>query len=86
MEVIFIGKAEKDLKEWKHAGNETVLKRIRKLIEEIQRDPYAGIGKPEPLKYNLSGKWARRITEVDRIVYEIEEGKIKVYSLKGHYL
>ena len=86
MEVIFIGKSEKDLKEWKHAGNETVLKRIRKLIEEIQRDPYAGIGKPEPLKYNLSGKWSRRITEVDRIVYEIEEGKIKVYSIKGHYL
>lgn len=86
MEVIFICKAEKDLKEWKYPGNETVLKRIRKLIEEIQLDPYVGIGKPEPLKYNLSDKWSRRITEVDRIVYEIEEDKIKVYSLKGHYL
>ena len=86
MEVIFIGKAEKDLKEWKQAGNRLILKRIRKLIEEIQNSPFEGIGKPEALKFNLTGKWSRRITEKDRIVYEIEEGIIKVYSLKGHYL
>lgn len=86
MEIIFIGKAEKDLKEWKQAGSVIVLKRIRKLIEEIQKNPFEGIGKPEPLKFNLSGKWSRRITEKDRPVYEIEDGIIKVYSLKGHYL
>lgn len=85
MEVIFIGKAEKDLKEWKQAGNVSVLKRIRKLIEEIQEKPFEGIGKPEPLRFGLSGKWSRRITEKDRIVYEIYKDKIKVYSLKGHY-
>jgi toxin YoeB len=86
MEVIFIGKSEKDLKKWKEAGNVAVLKRIRKLIEEIQKQPFEGIGKPEPLKFDLAGKWSRRITEKDRIVYEIEEGIIKVYSLKGHYV
>jgi len=86
MEVIFIGKSEKDLQEWQKAGNTAVLKRIRKLIEEIQKKPFEGIGKPAPLKFNLAGKWSRRITEKDRIVYEIEESVIKVYSLKGHYL
>lgn len=86
MEVIFIGKSLKDLREWKQAGNVHILKRIRKLLEEIQESPFTGIGKPEPLKFDLSGKWSRRITEKDRLVYEIEEDKIKVYSLKGHYL
>ena len=85
MEVIFIGKSGEDLKEWQVAGNIAVLKRIRKLIEEIQKSPFEGIGKPEPLKFNLAGKWSRRITEKDRIVYEIYDDKIKVYSLKGHY-
>lgn len=86
MEIVFIGKSEKDLKEWKESGNQVVLKRIRKLIEDIQKNPFEGIGKPEPLKFDLAGKWSRRITEKDRIVYEIFENKLKVYSLKGHYL
>ena len=81
MEVIFIGKAEKDLKEWKQAGNILVLKRVRKLIDDIQEKPFEGIGKPEPLRFGLT----RRITEKNRIVYEIYEDKVKVYSLKGHY-
>ncbi|MGN6803709.1 MAG: Txe/YoeB family addiction module toxin [Ginsengibacter sp.] len=85
MEVVFIGKSLRDLNEWKSAGNVAVLKRIRKLLEEIQKSPFTGIGKPEPLKFDLSGKWSRRITEKDRLVYEIETGFIKVYSLKGHY-
>ncbi len=86
MEVIFIGKSLNDLKEWKQAGKVQVLKRIRKLIEEIQVSPFTGIGKPEPLRFDLAGKWSRRITEKDRLVYEIDENKIKVYSLKGHYV
>ncbi len=63
MEVIFIGKSLKDLREWKQTGNVQVLKRIRRLIEEIQESPFKGIGKPEPLKFDLAGKWSRRITE-----------------------
>ena len=58
MEVIFIGKSENDLKKWQQAGNIAVLKRIRKLLEEIQKNPFGGIGKPEPLKFDLSGKWS----------------------------
>ena len=85
MEIVLLGKSEKDLKDWKQAGNTVVLKKIRRLIEAIQKNPFEGIGKPEPLKHNLSGKWSRRITEEDRMVYEIEEGCVKIYSLKGHY-
>ncbi|TAN00883.1 MAG: Txe/YoeB family addiction module toxin [Chitinophagaceae bacterium] len=85
MEIVFIGKSEKDIKEWKNAGDVAVLKRIRKLLESIQETPFRGIGKPEPLSHDLSGKWSRRINQKDRMVYAIEDKKIKVYSLKGHY-
>jgi toxin YoeB len=85
MEIIFIGKSQKDLSDWKKSGNVAVLKRIRKLIEEIQTKPFEGIGKPEALKFDLSGKWSRRITDKDRMVYEANDEKIKIYSLKGHY-
>ena len=85
MEIVFIGKAEKDLNYWKRSGNTSVLKKIRKLFESVQKSPFSGIGKPEPLKYELTGKWSRRITRADRMVYAIQDQKIKVYSLKGHY-
>jgi toxin YoeB len=63
-----------------------MLKRIRTLVESLLQSPFAGIGKPEPLKYNLAGKWSRRITESDRLVYEVKEELIIIYSLRGHYL
>ncbi len=85
MEIVFIGKAEKDLEDWKKSGNVVVLKRIKRLLQEIQKSPFEGIGKPEALRFDLSGKWSRRITEKDRIVYEIYNSQIKIYSLKGHY-
>jgi toxin YoeB len=56
MEVIFIGKSGKNLKEWQQDENVAILKRNRNLIEEIQKSPFEGIGKPEPLKSNLRGK------------------------------
>ena len=89
MEVIYSPKAIEDLKYWKRSGNKTVQKRITNLIEAIQQDPYKGIGKPEPLKYNLSGVWSRRITQEHRLVYEINERNeiviLDILSLKGHY-
>lgn len=62
-----------------------VLKRINALIRDIQRDTYEGIGKPEPLRGNLSGWWSRRIDEVNRIVYREKDGAIIIVSCKGHY-
>lgn len=85
MEIIFTIQAEEDLNYWKRTNNTSVLKRIRVLLENILETPYAGIGKPEGLKHELSGKWSRRITKSDRLIYQIIEDKVCVFSLKGHY-
>ena len=65
--------------------NKSALKRINMLIRDIQRDSFTGIGKPEPLKENLSGYWSRRIDDVNRIVYTIKDSSIIIISCKGHY-
>lgn len=70
---------------WKKSGNKSIQKRISKLIQSIENTPYEGIGKPEGLKYHHSGKWSRRITDADRIIYEVDQGKIFIYSMRGHY-
>ena len=64
-----------------------IQKKIQQLLHAIELDPYSGIGKPEPLKHNLSGLWSRRINHEHRIVYRLPEdsGTIKIYSLRGHY-
>ena len=62
-----------------------VLKRINVLLKDISRNSFEGIGKPEPLKGNLSGYWSRRIDEVNRIVYKEENGTIIIATCKGHY-
>ena len=89
MEVIFSPKALEDLKFWKKSGNKIIQKRIAGLIEAIKINPYEGIGKPEPLKHNLSGAWSRRINHEHRLVYEINERNeiviLDILSLKGHY-
>ncbi len=59
--------------------------RIIKLLEEIQRTPFEGTGKPEPLKYNLKGCWSRRIDDEHRLVYEVTNDEIVVISCKYHY-
>lgn len=61
------------------------LKKINRLIKEIDRTPFTGIGKPEPLKHDLSGKWSRRITDEHRLIYSVDETTIYFYSCKDHY-
>ncbi|KAF2515858.1 Txe/YoeB family addiction module toxin [Flavobacterium zhairuonense] len=89
MQIIFTPKAKKDLDFWVKSGNKNILKKINALIEDIQLHPFNGIGKPEQLKYNLSGVWSRRIDQEHRLVYEIiDEDTIEILnllSLKGHY-
>ena len=85
MEIIFLPTALDDLKYFKEGGNSIILKRIRQLLEDIQNNPFQGIGKPEALKYNLSGKWSRRINQEHRLVYKVENDIITVYSLRFHY-
>ena len=62
-----------------------ILKRINQLIMDISRSPFEGVGKPEPLKGNLSGLWSRRIDEKHRLVYLVEENAVLIFSCKGHY-
>jgi len=89
MEIIFSPRAVEDLKYWSRSGNKVIQNKIQKLLKAIQENPFEGIGKPEPLKYNLSGAWSRRITSEHRLVYEINELNqiiiLNVLSLKGHY-
>ena len=61
------------------------LKRINQLIKDIIRNPFDGIGKPEPLKKNLSGLWSRRIDDEHRVVYIVESGVIVILSCRSHY-
>ena len=89
MQIIFTPKAKKDLDFWVKSGNKNILRKINTLIEDIQLHPFDGIGKPEALKHDLSGKWSRRIDKEHRIIYEIiDENTIdilSIFSLKGHY-
>lgn len=85
MEIIYLPQADEDLDFWIKTGNKVILKKIAQLTEAILKNPAKGIDKPEALKYNLAGKWSRRITDEHRFIYQIEDDFIKVYSLKGHY-
>jgi toxin YoeB len=85
MEIELTTRAQEDLEYWSRTGNVIVLKKIKSLLESILETPFSGIGKPEQLKYELSGKWSRRITHSDRIIYQVIEDTVYVYSLKGHY-
>ena len=85
MEIVFLPQADNDLNFWIKTGNKAILKKIAKLTEAIIENPYEGIGKPEALKYNLTGKWSRRINNEHRYVYQVDDNIINVYSLKGHY-
>lgn len=62
-----------------------MLKRINKLIDAILREPFEGIGKPEPLKFGLSGAWSRRIDDTNRLVYIVTVDKIQIVQVKYHY-
>lgn len=69
---------------WQKQDKKT-LKKINALIKDIQRNPFDGIGKPEPLKENLSGWWSRRIDDTNRVVYKVEEDMVIIASCKNHY-
>ena len=76
--------AWKDYEYWQVQDKKT-LKRINKLIHDTLREPFEGIGKPEPLRENLSGFWSRRIDEKNRIVYVEDESALTIISCRYHY-
>jgi len=69
---------------WQKQDKKT-LRKLNKLIKDIERNPFEGLGKPEPLKHNLSGWWSRHIDEPNRIVYRIKDGNLEISQCKGHY-
>ena len=83
--IIFDQRAFDDYADWA-IYNRNVFKRIYELLKDVRRQPFEGIGKPEPLKNNLSGFWSRWITDEHRLVYRVTaDGDILVISVKGHY-
>ena len=65
--------------------DKALLKRINMLIKEIQREPFQGIGKPEPLRHGLSGYWSRRINDEHRLVYKVADDAVLIAQLRYHY-
>jgi toxin YoeB len=84
MNVSFTGEAFTAFCEWS-ATDRRIFQKIKELISAVSRDPFNGIGKPEPLKHDMSGCWSRRITEEHRLVYTMENDTIQIVSCKYHY-
>ncbi len=84
MKIIFAEEAWSDYLYWQETDKK-MLKRINELIKAISREPFAGIGDPEPLKFNWSGFWSRRINREHRIVYAIQDDSILIAQCRYHY-
>lgn len=84
MKLLWEERAWGDYLYWQMQDRKT-LKRINDLLKDVQRNAYEGIGKPEPLRENLSGCWSRRIDETNRLVYRIEDGSLYILACIGHY-
>ncbi len=82
--ITFTTKAWEDYCYWQ-THDKKILKRINQLLKDIDRNFFEGIGKPEPLKENISGYWSRRIDDVNRLVYKITNNQIEVIQCKNHY-
>ena len=82
--VIFDPNAKDEYEYWKKE-NAKIVERIRELIGSIKKDPFKGLGKPEPLKHGLQGYWSRRIDKVNRLVYAVKNDEIIVISCRHHY-
>ncbi len=82
--VAFTQAAFDEYNEW-FKTNKQIIDRIKTLIKDISRDPFKGIGKPEPLKGNWAGYWSRRIDHEHRLVYKISDTQILIVKCKGHY-
>ena len=84
MRKIWQEEAWEDYLYWQTQDRKT-LKRINLLIQDIERHPFEGLGKPEPLKYDLSGYWSRRIDDTNRIVYRINNDVLEISQCRTHY-
>ncbi len=79
--------AEKHIKQHFKSGDKASIKKIEKILGELTETPYKGIGNPEPLRYELSGFWSRKVNQKDRMIYKVEENIVTVFVISaiGHY-
>ena len=84
MNLIFSDQAWEDYLYWQ-ATDRKIVRRIHELLKEIQRNPHAGIGKPEPLRHSLAGFWSRRIDQEHRLVYQVTDQGILLVQMRYHY-
>ena len=84
MRITFSKNAWEDYISWQ-SEDKKMAKKINDLVKDIQSTPYAGMGKPEALKYDLAGLWSRRIDREHRLVYQVNENEILIYSCRYHY-
>jgi toxin YoeB len=84
LKIIFSESAWEDYLYWQQT-DKRLLKRTNELIQAIKRDPFVGIGKPEPLKHGFSGYWSRRINDEHRIVYKVQHEALLIAQCRGHY-
>lgn len=82
--LVFHARGWEDVTYWIQ-NDRTMTKRLLRLITDIQRDPFGGIGKPEPLKYSMPGAWSRRITDEHRLVYLVNDKDIVILQARYHY-
>ena len=82
--VVFHAEAFRDYSDWA-SRDPKLFERLSRLIVEIQREPFGGIGKPEPLKHELKGYWSRRINDEHRLVYKVAEESLIILSCRYHY-
>lgn len=84
MRLVWSEKSWDDYLYWQQTDKQ-ILKKVNSLLKDIKRDSFSGIGKPEPLKYQFSGFWSRRITDEHRLVYEVSDNSISIASCRFHY-
>jgi toxin YoeB len=84
MKYIFVDESWEDYQYWIRTDKK-ILARINDLIKDISRNPYTGIGKPEPLKYKYKGYWSRRITDEHRLIYQVKNDEIFILKCRFHY-
>jgi toxin YoeB len=84
MKITFSQNSWEDYLSWQ-TEDKKILKKINVLIKDIQKTPYSGLGKPEPLKYDLAGFWSRRIDREHRLVYQVFGSEILIYGCRYHY-
>lgn len=84
--VSFLEKSLSELNEYKNDGLPKLAFRVLELIQDIEKTPFKGLGKPEALKGNLQGWWSRKISDEHRLIYKVTDDEIEILSCKSHYL